>query len=39
MELGWKRLLPFALAIVVVTAVGGVLLDPYIPGLFGAVRR
>jgi NADH-quinone oxidoreductase subunit H len=34
MELGWKRLLPLGLAAVVLTAMGGVVLGPYVPTLF-----
>ncbi|HEY0601717.1 MAG TPA: complex I subunit 1 family protein [Herpetosiphonaceae bacterium] len=41
MDLGWKRLLPLSLALVAITAIGAVLtsgMNPYIAGLFGALR-
>lgn len=39
MDLGWKRLLPLSLALVAITAIGAIALDPIIPGLFGAAQR
>jgi NADH-quinone oxidoreductase subunit H len=38
MDLGWKQLLPISLALVAITAVGAIVIDPYLPGLFGAAR-
>jgi len=42
MDLGWKQLLPLSLLIVAITAVGAVATNdanPFIAGLFGALRR
>jgi NADH-quinone oxidoreductase subunit H len=38
MDIGWKQLLPLSLALVAITAIGAVVLDPIVPGLFGAAR-
>jgi NADH-quinone oxidoreductase subunit H len=41
MDIGWKQLLPLSLALVAITAIGAVLttgMNPYIAGLFGALR-
>jgi NADH-quinone oxidoreductase subunit H len=41
MDIGWKRLLPLGLALVVFTAIGAVVTEQldFLPGLFGAMRR
>jgi NADH-quinone oxidoreductase subunit H len=38
MDIGWKQLLPLSLALVAITAIGAIVIDPYLPGLFGAAR-